>query len=328
MRVHSMIIVALALAPSRAAAYPISPVHLWQLIDEADVVVLADVESVALGGQGERGNMRDAPSATTVRTTELGPSIARLRVRDTWKGAAPSSIEVPFNSGMICPAPPRFVARDTVVVFLAHAGEAWSVIALSYGVRRVAPADIAPTRERIREAVALHAGGSVGRGNRIAWLVACCEHPATRGDAFRELAPRIDWFDQAYDRVQRPDDLAASLDVEQRRRIVAAVVARPPIIQEVPMVAHVFRDYPSDELTRILVQAVEDALGEKDNRYILPDAMIAVGMRLDVPRVGARFDSLDIDFERPDYYPPLEDYRRAWDAALAETRGVGVGALE
>lgn len=307
----------LALATA-AGAYPISPVFLWQLTHEAELIVLAEVESVRLEGSGG-DDLRDAPSSTAIPSHRLGPSIARLRVRETWKGSPRDSVEVAYNSAYICPSPPSFDAGETVAAFLVREGSLWRVVALSYGVRHLAPDAIGATRARVREAVALQAGGRVTVARRVEWLTACCEHPATRHDALRELAPRVGWFDRAYDRVEGRASYAARLTADQRLRLLAAFLADPPDVHSLPLIVHALKEQPSEELDSQLVRTIEEALLDPDSRWALEDAMAAVAVRLRVPRARSRFESLhSLRARGDDGEAPLADFQLAWDTALAE----------
>ena len=167
----------LALTASTPLAYPITPVTLWDLVQEADLVLLADVAEVTEAVETAGTDLRGAPSASRMG----GPgSIAHLRIREAWKGVADGTVEVAFDPNYICPAPPRYVAGKTVVAFLTRDGDTLSTLALSYGTHYPSPADIPVYRDRVREARDLQARGNVSDADRLAWLVRAASRRATR----------------------------------------------------------------------------------------------------------------------------------------------------
>lgn len=107
-----VLLVALSLFawPGGAAAYPISPVSLWQLVAQADLVVIARVERV------ETGEPADPDAAITAGFFDRDTAV--LRVLETWKGSPPAEVRVSFGSSVICPAPPRYVEGEIVLAFL------------------------------------------------------------------------------------------------------------------------------------------------------------------------------------------------------------------
>lgn len=107
-----VLLVALSLLawPGGAAAYPISPVSLWQLVAQADLVVIARVERV---GTGEPA---DPDAAITAGFFDRDTAV--LRVLETWKGSPLAEVRVSFGSSVICPAPPRYVEGEIVLAFL------------------------------------------------------------------------------------------------------------------------------------------------------------------------------------------------------------------
>jgi hypothetical protein len=118
--------------PSDAGAYPIPPVTLWSLVEQADVVVLARVERVEPGEPRTEEDMMNGDF--------FDRDIAVLRVLETWKGEEMAEIRVTFGAGVICPAPPRFQIGEVVLAFLER-GETTT--------RRVAEANAQWEAERL-----------------------------------------------------------------------------------------------------------------------------------------------------------------------------------
>jgi hypothetical protein len=186
-------------------AYPITPVPLWGLIEEADLVVLAEVADVTEAAETGGTSLRDAPSSSRMG----GPgSIAHLRVREVWKGEAPGVVPVAFDPNYLCPAPPRYVTGKTVVAFLTREDGTWATVALSYGTHYPAQGEIGDYRDRVREAVTLMSRSSVPEAERLDWLVRAASRRATRWDALYELMPSADSLHSSY--VQKLDVRARS----------------------------------------------------------------------------------------------------------------------
>lgn len=108
------------------------------LVEAADLVILADVTEV-LKSSREPGT---------------GGSLARLQVRETWKGPSHKLVEIPFDPWQMWPAPPRFAPGEVVVAFLTRSRGGWSIATgTSSGALRLRREEIGCLRERVRERV-------------------------------------------------------------------------------------------------------------------------------------------------------------------------------
>jgi hypothetical protein len=94
-----------------ASAYPIPPVPLWQLIEQADLIVVASVARIE-EHRATEAEMKDP------RADLFEWDTAVLTVAETWKGTPLRQVRVPFTASMICPAPPRYIEGETVLAFL------------------------------------------------------------------------------------------------------------------------------------------------------------------------------------------------------------------
>lgn len=113
-----------------ATAYPIEPRPLRKLIAESEFIVIGHVVGLE--------NIQKPDNSFENNT------IAKIEVREVLKGSIKETIiEVPFNPNYICPAPPHYEANTDVVVFLDRTKRTWRTHALSYGVKTLAPEDIA-----------------------------------------------------------------------------------------------------------------------------------------------------------------------------------------
>ncbi len=159
----------LVLVP-QADSYPISPVPLWELVERAELIVLAEV----------------GPTNSEPENDEhhWNRDVASLEVIEVWKGQARarSQLRVNYSKDLVCPAPPRYVAGAIVVAFLARDedSEKLVTVGLSYGTLYPGPEAVDDFREQVLTAAALQKNGKVAQDDRLAWLVAAASRPATR----------------------------------------------------------------------------------------------------------------------------------------------------
>ena len=88
------------------------------LVAASDLVILADVTGVA----EDRAAPPPAAPGSGV------PLVARLAVRQVWKGEASGTIEVPFEGCLGWPAPPGYANGSRVIAFLRRAGGGWTTL--------------------------------------------------------------------------------------------------------------------------------------------------------------------------------------------------------
>jgi hypothetical protein len=166
-----------------ATAYPIEPRPLRKLIAESEFIVIGHVVGLV--------NIQKPDNSFENNT------MAKIEVREVLKGSIKETIiEVPFNPNYICPAPPHYEANTDVVVFLDRTQRTWRRHALSYGVKTLAPEDIAIYRTRIVEMQKIQAMSDAYSQffEIVEWLVKCVEHPATRWEGTYELSPESDFM--------------------------------------------------------------------------------------------------------------------------------------
>lgn len=277
----------LPLAPVHA--YPISPQTLWELTRQAQLVVLVEVETL-------RQETRRSEFDGDVFHFEDG--FAHLRVLETWKGPRLERVVVPFNDGVVCPAPPVFVAGKRAVVFLEEDDEEkgrWYVTGLSYGTRYPSDARAEEAyRDAVLGAVALQARAEaeaprkapeppvspvqvredgtrviVLRGRRapepitaerLDWQVRTALHPETRWDGLYGLAPETD-IHWNYDR--HPRAKAPPLSALQQELLAQAFAASPALDSSLPMMLQALGTYRSHEVDAALASALEELLREE-----------------------------------------------------------------
>jgi hypothetical protein len=310
-------------------AYPISPVTLWDLTREADLVVLADVTDITNTEVPAATPMRDTPSSS--RTFGAG-AIAHLHVREVWKGETGNSsgtIEVAFEPNLICPAPPRYVAGKTTVAFLAKpeagkadggaadvapAGVPWHTVALSYGTHYPAAGEIADYRDRVREARDLLARRSVPEADRLDWLVRAASRRATRWDGLYELMPQGDSLHSYYDQTLDARVGKARLTPAQYQTLAVGFVAQPSIDRTLPMFLALFNGRPHHALDRAAMGAVERILLSDRAPWWIGEAMTLLLRRLGDPAPEVRLAPLGDTFDDKD----MRTIRDIWSRAKSE----------
>ena len=226
------------IAPLTAAAFvilatrPSSPVTLFRLIEEAHLIVLADV--VGVGGKLNAvrgiygGPPNPPPEAVPVKVEAGETSVALLQIERVLKGnAEPNSrIRVPFSGSIGCPKPARYLSGEKVIVFLRKNGESWRTCHTGNGTRVIKGfVDIEVYSSRIRELLTIVERDDEDdrRAETIDWFVRCIEHPTTRWDGAYALlaALKLDFWRRARSFEASLDDLSQS----QRGRILLAFMS-------------------------------------------------------------------------------------------------------
>lgn len=134
---------------------------LWELTRDSSVVVLARVEQ---------------PGAVTAK----GRSVARLRVKETWKGGPVSTLEVRFSPDVACPNPPSYRVGEDVIAFLTPGTDpdTWVTVASAEGARYArSDSELAAIKAAVLHATSLPAEA------KTQWALQAFESPSTRHDA-------------------------------------------------------------------------------------------------------------------------------------------------
>lgn len=240
--------VASFLAAPPAAAYPIPPVSLWDLVRDADLIVVAELEEVV-----------QAPPQPEGEEHEWDRDVARLRVLESWKGPQLAAVEVNFTLGLVCPAPPRFVAGETVTAFLERREEGgWSVEALSYGTLYFPPEQLGEVRALVARALALQRGRDLPR-EVLSWHVEAASRRATRWHGLYPLAPQGDELHSFYDRRSGRRPLGP-LKPEDLARIADGFVAEPSMDVTLPLVLAALGRHPDPRVDATAAAAVAGLL--------------------------------------------------------------------
>ncbi|MGD8376831.1 MAG: hypothetical protein PVF68_11870 [Acidobacteriota bacterium] len=289
-RLHLLALV-LVLAVPPSGAYPIRPVPLWDLVDRSDRIVLAQVmEEIEVPPPDV--DLEGAPSATVLG----GPgSLARLGVRETWKGTAGDEIRVVYNGNLICPAPPRYETGMTVIAFLRQTEDGWRTVGLSYGTLYPAAGEVDDFREMVKEAVRLQ-GGPPTISERRDWLVEAASRPGTRWHGLYELVPETDRLHSFYDPERKPA-ARTILSHDQLEKIARGFVDSPPTDRTLPMALAVLRPFRAPGLDEAAVSAVEALLIRDQPPWWIGDALEGVFLRYGDRHPRKRLEPLGDPFE-------------------------------
>lgn len=194
----------------RAEGYPIPPVTLSQLCEDADLIVLAKV-------------LRTEPNPDPDEDDrQLKLEVAVLRPIEVWLGESQAgTIKVAFPFGLTCPTPPQYYSGETVLAFLERAGNLgdhlrYRTLGLSYGTKYLEPAQRDLYRERVREwkEIQLLEPESQRMHGMAEWLLEGVAHSETQFDAVLDLVRSGQSFE--FDEGQAHPDYAAHLSDEQK----------------------------------------------------------------------------------------------------------------
>lgn len=280
------------------SAYPIPPQTLWNLVQDAELVVLARVEAE---GEMEFGEPDDPES--------WRPARARLAIDERLKGEVDGTIEVSYSPNLICPAPARFVEGRTVLAFLARDPESgeWTVPQLSYGTLYPRERDLPLFRRLIRRALTVQEAKGP-QPPPVDWLVEAAEHRATRWHGLYELAFTLDEVHSFYDRGSTREDRRSKLDAEQRARIARGFAAEPSADLTFVQTLGVVGMEPDEEFDRTAMGLIEWGLRQETAPYWMSDAIELTLRRFGDRGVGKRLAALgEHSWERS-----IESLRDLW----------------
>lgn len=228
---------------STLGAMPITPLSIFELCAEADLIV-----------EARPGVTRPVPH------NDVDPSHrVTLTILDELKGQAPAPrIEVGYDRDLTCPSPARYYEGHRVIAFLTWNENihAFCTVGLSYGTISGSEARLDTYRARIQEAVAIAAEpSSHQRQARVTeWYVRCLEHPATFGEG-------TTLYHQNYlidpPAIIRP----IPLTLEQQRRVMRAMVQ----VQYYPKeLIELIKNLKDPELEIHLLSYIQEGCGGPD----------------------------------------------------------------
>ena len=247
------VVLAGVLSTTAVSAHPGPAPSLWELTRDAELIVLARVESTVR-----------KPTSPVACNHEIfrEPAIATLIVEQTWKGPPSDRVEVLYNaSSARCPAPPRFEPGLELVAFLSRDERgAWSTAASSYGTLYPELSEVGLFRELILRAVSLQTmkdRDDRERGLVQLWVDAATE-PATRWHGLHGLVPPRDRR-QADGTRGASGPKSVALRADQRVQLARAFVEKPRFDFTLPMLLGLltgFADAAVDEMAVAVVDAL------------------------------------------------------------------------
>lgn len=242
MRFFFFTIACLSATAASAMQFPAQP--LWALVNDADVIVIADVSL-----------KWSEPFPETVEEFWVDRDHVSLSVRETLKGSAPAALVVDYSAGLICPAPPRYEVGRRVLAFLKQGTDGrFSTVGLSYGTRYPAESELDAFRTRIREAVALQSDPPVSDVDMIDWLIRTAAQPATR---WHGIEPFGNYMRAGFGYSGKRDvQLADMLRPEQLEQLRRVFLLAPPDDDTLPMFLAALRNDRSREIDAAAIAAV------------------------------------------------------------------------
>jgi hypothetical protein len=250
-----------------AHADQIEPQTLWELTQEARLIVLAEVE---VGNADPHSPDYSA-----------GIDVAQLRVLEVWKGTRPERLDVVIRR-TLCPTPPWYEPGRRVVAFLKPSGSSWRTTGLSYGARY--PTDEAAEQAyRLAVSMALEAQESGREKQRVEWAVNTAVHPATRWDGLYALVPAFDADARPRQDVSGQRN-AGRLSLRQQQLLADAFVKAPVSEGTLSRILALLEDYPSKAVDDTALSFIEMSLRDSEGlQFDTERAMKLIARRLGKP---------------------------------------------
>lgn len=217
---HLLLLLFLQCITKTVFAWPIEPQTLRKLIESSAYIVIAKVDNQ----EPKRGN---------IIYSEGGEGLANLYIKETLKGDLHANhIQVFYEAGMVCPAPPIYLNQSTVLAFLYknETGSTFSTQGLSYGSKvMLSEAALSAYRTRIIEYLEILKVANPHQRNAatVEWLVKCSENKFTRWEGAYELSRKGNFMSH-YDRSTDPQ-FYKHLSKSQLQRLDAAFFATDTI---------------------------------------------------------------------------------------------------
>jgi predicted transcriptional regulator len=170
---------------STAFAYPIRPRPLRQLVIESQYIIVGYV----IKTYDKENNIKKENGKVAIR---FGPKIAQIVVLEILQGQIKKdTIEIEFNTGMICPEPDKYLDNTYVISFIdKDKDEIFQTHALSYGAKTLKLDEIKIYKNRILEIQQLLKikDENTRFDKTVEWLLKCAENPVTRWEGVAELS--------------------------------------------------------------------------------------------------------------------------------------------
>lgn len=285
-----------------AQAYPIPPKPIWPLTADAGLIVVAKVMDVA-----------------DLETDDDSwySAVATLKVLETWKGKSHDTVEVPYASDLLCPAPARYWIGGTVVAFLAWNDDesAWTTVSLSYGTLYPEGEKRGDMAAMVKTAVEIQSAGFSPeklKRAKLDWLVQAAALPGTRWHGLFELQPEGDPIRSFYDRGRQPVD--GELSEAQLTLLAEAFLRHPTADYTSTMMLRVLRPLADGRVDELALGMVEAGLEMDESPGWLHGMIQEVLWRHGDPQPEVRFD--EVNEHRREITPG--QLRRLWSEAKGQ----------
>lgn len=282
-----LVVIAMGLGALRAEAYPIPPQPLWNLVDEAEVVMIATVGRT----------WRDALTDDDVKVWRDRDRVALTPI-EILKGDVSGEAVVEYSAAMACPAPARYLTGKRVLTFLVRGPDGHFIpVGLSYGTVYPDDAGIDAFRTRIREAIALQSDPPVSNIDKVDWHIRATAHPATRWDGLWPLV-----------HTETPEEesaIATRLLPAQRSALRRVFLKEAPHDATLALFLEALKSDHSKQVDAVAIArvgAMDPSLTRQNDRWL---AVVALLDRLDEQELLADLKDDKIDMGRAWYETSL-----------------------
>jgi len=296
-----------------AAGCLIYSLSLWDLVREADLVVVARVDEVETFSTSAVN-----PQDPDIIDITVEGSRAHLRVLETWKGDRHERLVVEA-AGVFDSWGAQYHEGKTVLAFLSSEEEAWRAIGDRSGTIYPSEDDLQSFRKAVRGAVALQKGGDVPENDRIDWLVDVASRPGTR---WYGLDPLLDDFVVESSGEEEGSDgaLKDGLVTPHLEELAESFVAHPPEDATFAMMLRVLAGFPSEAVDETAVATVDSVISSGPPPLWIQPALMELLRRFGDPEPERRVSRF------ANRWSPLDQQqlRSLWEDAAIELAIPGV----
>ena len=170
---------------STVFAFPIPQRPLRQLVIESQYIIVGYVIKI----YDKENNVKEENGKIVIR---FGPKIAQIAVLENLQGQIKKdTIEIEFNTRMICPEPDNYLDKTYVISFIDKKEDGkFRTHALSYGAKTLKLGEIEIYKKRISEVqqILKIKDENTQFDKTVEWLLKCAENPVTRWEGVTELS--------------------------------------------------------------------------------------------------------------------------------------------
>jgi hypothetical protein len=208
---HQLLILAFCCLFSNARAYPITPISLFDLVQNSELIVSGYVTEIS----------KDETSRD---------KIATIAIHETLKGnLKDNTVKVLFTHYIICPAPARYHKGEYVLAFLNLSSlDYYHTYGMSYGVKHVDGVSLKIYSQRTREAInAFKNPSEISMFDALVeCAISCLEEEVTRFESYRLLNMESDFFENYL--LAKQSNVGSVLNESQKERLCKALLKIRP----------------------------------------------------------------------------------------------------